>query len=175
MALTKAKKQDVISEVEQLLANSKLTVVAQYQGTTVKALQQLRKEAKESNTTVKVIKNRLVRKAIANNPTFKDVDTSILTNQLIYSFNNEDEVAPAQVLATFKKTNPTIVFVGAFNADGQFVPAEDVIALANLPSKDQLRAQLVGTIAAPLTGFANVVNANIRSVLNVLQARAESI
>ena len=62
MALTKVKKQDVVNEVASLLESSKLTVVAAYQGTTVKAMQQLRRDAKNDGTVVKVVKNRLVVK-----------------------------------------------------------------------------------------------------------------
>ncbi|HEY1644864.1 MAG TPA: 50S ribosomal protein L10, partial [Candidatus Saccharimonadales bacterium] len=91
------------------------------------------------------------------------------------AFNSEDEVAPAQILASFAKTNPGIEFVGAFSSDGQFMVAEDVKILANLPSKDQLRAMLVGTLAAPLSGFANVLSGNVRGVLNVLNARSEQL
>lgn len=175
MALTKAKKQEVIDEVASLLADSKLTVVAKYEGTSVKAMQQLRRDAKENGTAVKVIKNRLVKQALASNETFKDVDSSQLVSQLLYAFNSEDEVAPAQVLASFAKVNPNVSFVGAFTADGQFIGSDDVKALASLPSKDQLRAQLVGTIGAPLSGFVNVLSGNVRGVLNVLNARAESL
>lgn len=175
MALTKDQKKQVIDEVAALLADSKLTVIAKYEGTSVKQLQTLRKEAKASSTRVKVIKNRLVKQAIANNDKLKAIDTSNINGQLLYAFNVEDEVAPAQNLAKFAKTNPTIEFVGAISKDGQLMSVEDVKVLANLPSKDQLRGQLVGTIAAPLSGFVGVMNANIRSLATVLQARADSI
>jgi large subunit ribosomal protein L10 len=175
MALTKTKKDDVVAEVAALLATSKLTVAAKYQGTTVKAMQELRRNAKGNGTVVKVIKNRLVIKALQQSNTFKEASVSDLTNMLLYAFNAEDEVAPAQALAAFAKTNPTIEFVGAFTADGQFIDAEDVKALAALPSKEQLRGMLVGTIAAPLSGFVNVLAGNVRGVLNVLNARAESL
>lgn len=175
MALTKAKKQEVVDEVSQLLTESKLTVVAKYEGTSVKAMQQLRRDARDNGTTVKVVKNRLVKQALSQHKTLKDVDSSRLVDQLLYAFNSEDEVAPAQALANFAKTNPNIEFIGAFTLDGQFMGADDVKALASLPSKDQLRAQLVGTISAPLSGFVNVLSGNIRGVLNVLQARAESL
>jgi len=175
MALTKDKKHEVVAEVSKLLADSKLTVVAAYQGTPVKAMQSLRRDAKQGGTTVKVVKNRLVVQALKESDNFKQADTSALSGMLLYAFNSEDEVAPAQALATFAKTQPTIEFVGAFNADGSFISADDVTALASLPSKEQLRAMLVGTIAAPLSGFVNVMAGNVRGVLNVLNARAESI
>lgn len=172
MALTKDEKNQVVADVSQLLGSSKLTVVAQYQGTGVKQMQELRRGARQTGTVVKVVKNRLVRQALLATDTLKDTDTGALTGQLLYAFNADDEVAPAQALATFAKQNPTITFVGAITADGQFMSADDVTSLASLPSKDQLRAQLVGTIAAPLSGFVNVLNGNLRGFLNVLSAKA---
>ncbi len=175
MALTKEKKNAVVGEVNDLLNSSRMTVVAAYQGTPVKALQELRRQARTSGTSVKVIKNRLVVKAIQGNDNLKDADTSALSGMLLYAFNSEDEVAPAQALAAFAKKQPSLQFVGAITADGTFIGADDVKALAALPSKDQLRGMLVGTLAAPLNGFANVLSGNIRGVLNVLSARAEQM
>ena len=175
MALSKDKKAEVVAEVADLLASSKLTVVARYRGTSVKAMQTLRKDSKQNVTYVRVVKNRLFKKALASNDTFASIDSSAIEGQLLYAFNAEDEVAPAQSLANFAKTEPQIEFVGALTADGQMLAPEDVKALASLPSKDQLRAQLVGTIAAPLSGFVNVMAGNVRGVLNVLNARSEQI
>ncbi|MDB5164137.1 MAG: ribosomal protein [Candidatus Saccharibacteria bacterium] len=174
MALTKAKKEELVKDLSKLLSSAKLTVVASYPGTTVKAMQDLRRQARDNGTVLKVAKNRLVKKALESTD-LKDVDTTALTGQLLYAFNSEDEVAPAQVLAKFAKTQPSLVFVGALTAEGTFIGADDVKALAALPSKGQLRAQLVGTIGAPLSGFVNVMSGNIRGVLNVLSARAETI
>jgi len=175
MALTKDKKNQIITDITSLLESSKLTVVATYQGTPVKAMQTLRKQARENATLVRVFKNRLVMKAMSNSELTKDTDTNALKGMLLYAFNPEDEVAPAQVLAEFAKTQPSIKFVGAITTDGTFIGAEDVTALASLPSKEQLRGILVGTIAAPLSGFVNVLSGNLRGVLNVLNARAEAI
>jgi large subunit ribosomal protein L10 len=175
MALSKDKKAEVVDNVSQLLRDSKLTVVAKYPGTSVKSMQALRAQAKQNGTTVKVAKNRLVKKAMAEIDNFKGVDTAIFSGQLMYAFNSEDEVAPAQALAAFAKTEPQVEFVGALSADGRLLSAEDVKELASLPSKEQLRAQLAGTIAAPLSGFVNVLAGNIRGILNALNARAEQL
>lgn len=175
MALTKEKKVDVVKTTSDLLAGSKLTVVAKYQGTSVKSLQQLRRDASADGTKVQVIKNRLFKLALANDDRFTELDTSLLTGQLIYAFNSEDEVAPAQGLAKFAKDEPQLEFVGAITDDGRFLAADDVKALADLPSKDHLRAMLVGTVAAPLSGFVNVLSGNVRGVMNVLNARASQL
>jgi len=175
MALSKEKKAEVVGEVKELLDSSKMTVFAKYSGTTVKSMQQLRSQSKESGTVVKVVKNRLFKQALTQSGKFQGLDFSDLNGQLLYAFNSEDEVAPAQNLANFAKTETQIEFVGGLNADGQLLSAEDIKVLASLPTKDQLRAQLVGTIGAPISGFVNVLAGNVRGVLNVLNARADQL
>ena len=175
MALTREQKKQQIDEVSQLLGSSRMTVMASYQGTTVKALQELRRSAAQNGTTVRVVKNRLFKMAAANLDTLKDTDTSAVNGQLLYAFNSEDEVAPAQTLADFAKKQPQIKLVTALSADGQLLSEQDVKALAALPNKHQLRGMLAGTLAAPLSGFVNTVAGNVRGVLNVLNARAEQV
>lgn len=175
MALSRDKKEELVAEVSELFKNSKLTVIANYSGLSVKQIQELRRNARDNQTKLKVVKNRLVLKAMDSVEIFKDTDRSIFKEQLLYAFNPDDEVAPAQVLANFAKKNKALEFVGAVTAEGEVLSVEDVKNLASLPSKDQLRGQLVGTLAAPLSSFVNVLSGNIRGVLNVLNARAESL
>ncbi len=174
MALTREKKEQVVGDLEKLLANSKLTVVVKYQGTPVKAMQQLRNSAAADGTTLHVVKNRLFKKALCSNDILKGVDTSDLRGQLLYAFNKDDEVAPARSLADFAKTNPQIEFVAGITAEGQLLGANLVKDLASLPTKDVLRALLIDTISAPVSGFVNVLAGNVRGVLNVLNARADA-
>ena len=173
MALTREKKEEVVAQIEALLLNSKLTVVAKYQGTPVKAMQQLRRDAASESTQLHVVKNRLFKKALQSNDSLKGINTAEFTGQLLYAFNSEDEVAPARSLAEFAKTNPQIEFVVAITSDGQLLEAGAVKDLASLPTKNVLRAQLIGTICAPVSGMVNVLAGNIRGILNVLNARAD--
>ncbi|HSX31898.1 MAG TPA: 50S ribosomal protein L10 [Candidatus Saccharimonadales bacterium] len=172
MALTKDKKHEVVKEVSDALAASKMTVVAKYQGTTVKSIQQLRKDARASGTKLRVVKNRLVIKALQDNDTLKAVDTSALVGQLLYAFNNEDEVAPAQALAAFAKLNPTIEFVGAITAQGKFISADEVKDLATLPSKEALVAQVVATLLSPVNDVTNALSGNLHALLDGIEAKA---
>ncbi|MDB5170730.1 MAG: rplJ [Candidatus Saccharibacteria bacterium] len=172
MALTKPEKQAQISEVAELLTSSKMTVVAKYEGTTVKALQTLRRDAKANGTKVKVVKNRLVIQAIKATASLKDTDTSSLQGMLLYAFNGEDEVAAAQILNTFAKQNPTLEFVGAISADGNFVSASDVKALAGLPGKNQLIAGLINTLNAPVNGVMSGLSGNLHAMLEGVSAKA---
>lgn len=172
MALSKDKKHEVVAEVATALAASKMTVVAKYQGTTVKALQQLRRDARGNGTSVRVVKNRLVVKALQDVDSLKDVDTTGLSGQLLYAFNSEDEVAPAQILATFAKQNPSIEFVGAISAQGTFLSADEVKALATLPSKEDLIAQVVATLASPLNDVLGALSGNLHGLLDGIEANA---
>lgn len=175
MALSKEKKSEVVAEVVQLLEDSRLSVFAKYPGTGVKALQQLRSQSRENGTTVRVIKNRLFKKALASSDKFKSIKTDIIEGQLLYAFNSEDEVAPAQNLNDFAKAEGTLEFVGALTSDGQLLLPEDIRTLASLPSKHALKAQLASTIAAPLTGLLAVASGNMRGLLNALSARAGQV
>lgn len=173
MALTKQQKSEVIAEVAKLLESSKMTVVAQYQGTGVKAMQQLRREAKDAGTNVHVVKNRLVVQALKQNDTLKDVDTSNLSGMLMYAFNAEDEVAPAKALADFAKQNPTIQFVGGITPEGKFVSADEIKALAALPGKNELIAQVIATLNAPLNDSLNGLSGNLHALLDGIADKAK--
>lgn len=172
MALTKNKKNEVVAEVAELLKSSKMTVVTKYEGTTVKALQNLRREARANGTQVKVVKNRLAIKAITANDATKDADTSALQGMLLYAFNAEDEVAPAQAIASFAKKNPTLEFVGAITADGKFLNAAEVKTLASLPSKAQLIGGIINTLNAPLNGMLSGMKGNLHGYLDAIAAKA---
>jgi large subunit ribosomal protein L10 len=172
MALTKDKKNEVIAEVAELLSTSKMTVVAAYQGTPVKAMQELRRIGSENGTKLKVVKNRLVIKAIQGQENLKDVETSALSGMLLYAFNSEDEVAPAKVLADFAKKQPTLEFVGAISPEGMFVSADEVKALATLPSKNELIAQVIATLLSPVHDVTNGLSGNLHALLDGVEAKA---
>ena len=175
MALTKDQKSAIVSDTAKLLADSKLTVIAGYPGTSVSSMQQLRREAAATGTTVKVIKNRLVIKALEQTEKFKNMDKSVFNGQLLYAFNSDDDSVPAQILAKFSKTTSSLEFVAGITADGVLMSADDIKSLADLPSKDQLRAHLAGLLNAPVSSFVRVLNGNLSSVLHALNARSESI
>jgi large subunit ribosomal protein L10 len=174
MALTKPKKDEVVAEVAKLLASSKMTVVAKYEGTPVKALQSLRRKGKENGTTLKVVKNRLVIKAVESTEAVKAADTSALSGMLLYAFNDQDEVAPAQVIAEFAKQQPTLEFVGAITADGTFMSADEVKALATLPSKPQLIAGIINTLNSPLNGVMSGLSGDLHGLLRAVEAKASN-
>lgn len=175
MAISRDKKDTLVAELAELFAGAKGTVGAAYSGLSVADMQELRAAARANNVTIKVAKNRLVRVALANSDKFKSAETDLLTGQLVYAFSSEDEVAPAQVIAKFAKSHPDLKLVAGFDDSGTTLDTATVIALASLPTKDQLRGQLVSVMAAPLSGFLSVANGAQRGLTQVLAQRAESL
>lgn len=174
MALSKDKKNEVVSELVSLINDAKMTVVAKYEGTTVKSMQELRAKAEENGTTVKVVKNRLVIKALAESENHKEASTDGLNGMLMYAFNASDEVAPAQVIHAMAKSEPQLEFVGAFDASGNFLSAEEVKALAQLPSREQMIATVISTLQSPVRGVMSGLSGNLHGLLDAVAAKANS-
>jgi large subunit ribosomal protein L10 len=172
MAITRDKKNTLVAEMSQVLQSSRMTVFAQYQGLSVADVQTLRRAASAAGVTIKVVKNRLVRVALSEIDTYKDIDTSSLTGQLLYATSDSDEVAPAQVLNTFAKTNPALQFVGAFSGEGALLSADDVKALAGLPSKNQLIGEVVAQLLSPVHDVTNALSGNLHALLDGVEAKA---
>ena len=175
MAISRDKNESLVAELASLFADAKGTVGATYAGLTVADMQELRRRAREQNVTIKVVKNRLVRVALSQNDKFAKADASLLSGQLVYAFSSEDEVAPAQILAKFAKDHAAMQLVAGFDNEGHALDTATVKALADLPTKEQLRGQVVSVIAAPLTQFLGVANGAQRGFAQVLSQRAEAL
>lgn len=174
MAITRDKKNALVAEISEALSSSKMTVYAQYQGLSVADIQELRRMARDAGVVIKVVKNRLVRVALESIDTYKDVDTSALSGQLLYAVSAEDEVAPAQILNDFAKTHPALQFVGAFSGEGKNLSADEVKALAGLPSKNQLIAEVVAQLLSPVHDITNALSGNLHALLDGVEAKATS-
>jgi large subunit ribosomal protein L10 len=174
MAISRDKKNTLVAEMSETLSGAKMTVFAQYQGLSVADVQELRRSARESGVIIKVVKNRLVRVAMQSVDTYKNTDTSALTGQLLYAISAEDEVAPAQVLNAFAKTHPALQFAGAFSGEGTVLSADEVKALAGLPSKNQLIGEVVSQLLSPVHDVTNALSGNLHALLDGVKAKATS-
>jgi large subunit ribosomal protein L10 len=172
MAITKEKKEQLVAELNDLLTSAKMTVFAQYQGISVADMQNLRRSAREAGVKIKIVKNRLVKVAVADIDNLKNVDASGLTGQLLYAISSDDEVAPAQVLDKFAKEHPELVAVGAFSGEGVNLSADEVKNLAGLPSKEQLIGQVVDMLLSPVNDVTNALSGNLHGLLDGLEAKA---
>ena len=174
MAISRDKKNTLVAEMTELIANAKTTVFATYDGLTVADVQKLRAQAREAGIVIKVIKNRLVRVALGDIATYKDTDTSTLTGQLLYAVSAEDEVAPAKILNTFAKTNPALEIAGGFSGEGALLSADEVNALASLPSKSQLIGEVIAMLLSPVNDITNALSGNLHALLDGVEVKATS-
>ena len=172
MALTKDKKNEIVAELVGLLNNSKMAVIVKYEGTTVKAMQELRRNAEENGSVIKVVKNRLLMKALEQSENHKKSETDELSGMLMYVFNPEDEVAPAQIVHNMAKTETQLEFVGAFNSDGSFLAADEVKALAQLPSREELIASVINTLQSPVNDVMSGLSGNLHGLLDAVAAQS---
>lgn len=172
MAITRDKKNALVSELTDLLSSAKGTAFASYQGLSVADVQELRRSAREAGVTIKVVKNRLVRVALSGIATYKETDTTALAGQLLYAVSDTDEVVAAKVLDEFAKTHPALQLVGGFSGEGLALSTEEVTALAGLPSKDQLIAQVVAQLLSPVHDTTNALSGNLHALLDGVEAKA---
>lgn len=171
MAISKDKKNELVAELKELLSSAKMTAFAKYEGVNVADIQELRKLARENGVKIKVVKNRLVGKAMEDIDTYKETDKSSLTGQLLYAISADDEVAPAQVLDKFAKKHPSLELIGAFSGEGANLATDEVKSLAGLPSKDQLIAEVVATLLSPVNDTVGALD-GLGGILNALEAKA---
>lgn len=150
MGLNLDDKKAVVAEVSAQVANAQTIAVAEYRGIAVGDLTGLRAKARESGVYLRVLKNTLVRRAIAETP-FAGLSDQ-LVGPLIYGIS-EDPVAAAKVLNDFAKGNDKLVLKAGSYA-GNTLDKAGVQALASIPSREELLAKLLGVMQAPVTGFA---------------------
>jgi large subunit ribosomal protein L10 len=143
-------KKAVVAEVSAQVANAQTIAVAEYRGIGVGDLTVLRAKARASGVYLRVLKNTLVRRALADTP-FAGL-AEHLTGPLIYGIST-DPVAAAKVLNDFAKGNDKLAMrAGAYA--GKVLDKAGVQALASIPSREELLARLLGVMQAPVSGFA---------------------
>ena len=165
--------QDKIESVEELrqrLDGVKTVMLTEYRGLTVAQLSELRKQLRAVRAEYKVVKNRLARRAGAErgfealSPHLKGPTALVIAK--------DDPVAVAKALTTFARTNQALAIkVGV--VDGQLIQPDGIKALSELPSKDALRAQLVGLVQGPLAQLVGLLAAPQREIAYVLDQRSK--
>jgi large subunit ribosomal protein L10 len=174
MAISREAKEAAVAQLSDELSRIKLAVMTDYRGLSVPEIEELRANLRNEGITYRVTKNTLLRLATKNNPSMAEIDPTSFTGPMALALGFDDEVAPARVIFQYAKDHKALEIVGAVTADGQVLTPAEVKALATLPTRDQLIGQLVGTIAAPLTGFVGVMAGNVRSIINLLNALSEA-
>ena len=155
MSLNRNEKAAVVTDVAAQVARSQTLALAEYRGLTVEHMNKLRVDARAKGVYLHVLKNSLARRAVAGTPF--ECAAEAMSGPLIYGFS-QDAVAAAKVIADFAKGNDKLIVKGGAYA-GKVLDANGVKALAAIPSKEVLLAQLLGLMQSPISRLARVVAA----------------
>lgn len=168
MQHTKQQKEALVQQVTESIKSSKALVFANYKGVTVKDITAIRQELRKSGSSWQVMKKTLLNIALKNAGV--EVDARALEGQVGVAFSH-DEVAAAKVIADFQKAHKEVTLSIEGGALGtKALSAAEVKALSKLPSQDEMRAKLVGTLQAPIASFVRVMGGNLSGLVQVLKA-----
>ncbi|MGI9860691.1 50S ribosomal protein L10 [Moorella naiadis] len=163
----RAAKVEVTKEIKEKLGSSIVSLLADYRGLNVAEMTKLRRQLREAGVEFKVVKNTLTIRAIRE--LGLEGLEPYLEGPTAIAFSSTDPVAPAKILSEVMRNSKTFqIKVGVLQ--GKVISASDIKALADLPSREQLLARVVGGFQAPLAGLVNVLAGNIRNLVYALEA-----
>jgi large subunit ribosomal protein L10 len=148
-------KQQIVSEVNQAASSALSAVLADYRGVTVEDMTALRKNARANKVYLRVVRNTLLKRAVAD--TEFECIQEVLVGPTILAFSQEDPGAAARVLKDFAKENDDFE-IKALSVGGQLMDASQIDVLAKLPTVDQARSMLMSVMLAPVTKLARTMN-----------------
>lgn len=165
-------KVETIEELRSRLDGVKAVLLTEYRGLTVQQLSALRGQLRAVSAEYAVVKNRLARIAVSTSSL--DVVRNHLKGPTGLIIAKDDPVAVAKTLHTFARTNQALVIKAGY-VDGRMLPPEELKALAELPSREALRSQLIGAVQGPLAQLVGLLTAPQRELVYVLDQRGQAV
>lgn len=174
MAISRARKDELVAKYRQRLAKSNGIVFADCVGIKVAQIQDIRRKANEHNGQIFVVKNTLLNLVLKE--AGLAVPEGLLSGPSVAVFCDQDVPPLAKLFCDFDKEMEEGQFVVKGGImEGRFLSKEEVLAVANLPGRDELLSQVLRTINAPATQIVGVVASSVRQVLNVVQAYVDKL
>ncbi len=167
MSLKRSEKEKIVADLRERLLRAQATILTDFKGLTVAEMMKLRDALAEQKVEYKVVKNTLMR--IACRDTAASVLEPLIKDTCAIAIGYDDPTVPARILKNLSKENEKIKIKGGA-LGGKLLTPEEVMALADLPSKQELLARLVGVLAAVPTGLVTVLSGIPRNFLGVLLA-----
>ena len=171
MALKKEEKQKIIDDIATKISDTKSIIFVKHDGLKVSESQQVRTECRKENIECTAIKKTLLQLALNKVGIGENFDVKSFDGSVMLVSSKDDEVLPAKIIKDQAKEFKKLSFLGGYMfSDNKALSIEEVTALANIPSKLELYAKLVGSINSPISGFVNVLAGNLRGLVNILNA-----
>jgi len=170
MAQTKEQKSKVLEDLKDKLTKKKAIFIVDFKGLRVKDIADLRKKLRAIEAKVMIVKKTLAR--IAFKEQGIDLDTKKLEGEMALAFGFGDELLPAKTIYEFSRGNKNLKVLGGYidSQKNEFLTAEQVIELAQLPSKQELLGRFVGSVASPMSGMLNALQGNLRGLVIALSS-----
>jgi len=160
-------KKVIVAEVAEVAAKAHSAVAAEYRGLTVAEMTELRANARKAGVYMRVVRNTLARRALEN--TDFSCMQEVLVGPLVLAFSKEDPGAAARLMRDFAKAHEKLI-VKALSISGKLLPASQIDALANLPTREQALALLLSVMKAPITQFVRTVREPVAQFVRVAAA-----
>jgi large subunit ribosomal protein L10 len=172
LPITRARKQELIDSYKEMINESHAVVLAQYLGINVQEMQSLRRGLREAGARIVVAKKTLMKRAL--NELDRPIPEDAFIGPIGFVFLGEDIGAGAKALKAFTKEvgKERFIVTGGILGD-TILDAAAAASLADLPTKDVMRASLIGTIVAPMTSLLAAISAPQRDIVGILQARID--
>lgn len=166
MAKSRQQKEDIVNSLAEKIKDAKSGVVSSYRGLDVKSTEDLRSKCRDEELEIFSIKQTLLSIALEK-AGYADFNLDGADGIVTITLGYQDEVAPSRVLYDFSKAHEALKLHNGI-LEGQAIEQEVVMNLAQLPSKDELLAKAVGSMKAPINGFAGVLSGTLRGFVQVL-------
>lgn len=168
MAITKQKKEEVVKELSEALSDAKIVIFTDFKGMDVNSLTILRNKVRESGGRYLVAKKTLIKRVL-DEKKIKDLNPLEMEGQIGIAFGTEDSVATSKAVYQTQKEGKILRILGGI-MENSILSDNEIIQLAQLPTRDELLYRVIGSINAPVSGFINVLRGNMTGLLYTLKA-----
>ena len=171
--MDKSAKEEAINQIEDYFSRCTIAIVTDYRGLSVADMSELRRKLKESSTEYHVIKNTMAR--FAAEKAGKEELKELLVGPTAIAIGYGEVTEPAKALADHVQASKLPLTVRGGIMGNRLLNPDDITFLATIPPKDVLVSQLLGMVQNPITSLIFVLNANLRSLAQVLEARRQQL
>ena len=166
MLLKRADKEQLVEGMTGKMQEAKTAILVNYQGLKVKEIQSLKKKLMEVGIKFQIVKNTLLKIVLKKQGI--EVPENLLDQPVAIVWGQEDEIVPAKTAVSSTKELEKLEIIGGI-VNGKFADVNMIKQLAALPGREELYAKLVYTLNAPMSGLVNVLQGNLRSLVNILE------
>lgn len=171
--LTRAQKEQIVKELADKIKRQQSLIFTDITGVSVGEIQDLRRKLREQEIEYKVAKKNLIKLALENHPVRQELSNKVNISEfkgtLGLAFNYKDPISSIKILDNFAKKHKNFKFLGGI-MENKVLTIEDIKELAKIPSKQELLAMFVNSLKAPINGFINALQGNIRNLVGIFNA-----